>query len=1040
VGEPRGAPQPGTGASEDADVHAFLIGDMRGWTSFTQEHGDERAARLAARFAEVTRAVVEDQRGRVVELRGDEVMAVFGSPRSAIRAAVTLQQRFVEESLADPSLPLTVGIGLDAGEAVPVQGGYRGGALNVAGRLQARARAGEVLASREIVHLARRIDGIRFIERGPLELKGLEQPVHVIVVSSEDQDAAEAMAPFVRSTASARTPRRRWRVVAALAAFALLAALVAVPLALRDGGSSEIASNSIGILDPDSGAVVSTLGLGARPGSIAASADDVWVTNPDLGTVTRIDTSDREIRDRIQVGENPTGIAVGEGAVWVVNSGGPSVSRISAETGEVFDPIPVGNGPAGIAVGEGSVWVTNRFDGTISRIDPSSSEVIDIPVGFDPRGIVVGFDGVWVALPGSNKVVRVDPATNDIAEEIDVGNGPESLAASEDALWVGNVLDDTVSSIDPGSGRVTSVLEVGDAPSRLALVDGTVWAANEGDGTLSEIEPGRAAARRVLIGSVPQGLAPVGVELWVSVSEAATSHQGGTLRVASYYPPVTLDPAVAYTPFDWRVLPLTGDGLVAFNAVGGIDGQTLVPDLATSLPGPTDEGKTYVFHLREGIRYSDGEVVRPEDFRRAIERVFLLKSDGVHLLGGLVGGEACTKRFRTCDLSKGIMTDEDAGTITFHLTASDPDFLYKLALPFTYPVPPSVPDEEQRRAGVPGTGPYMLESPQTADGLVLVRNPHFRVWSADAQPGGNADRIEWSFPRSGSLVGTVTGGEADIATDPPSSQLDEILVRFAGQVHTAPLRAIVYIALHAEVPPFDDVHVRRAVNFALDRERVVEILGGDAAALLTCQQIPPNFPGYGTYCPYAAEARTGEEAWTAPDPEEAERLVERSGTAGMRVTYWFNPTIYGCCEEALAKYMVEMLESLGYRASARPVEEDELLYDPANRFQMAFNYIGADYPSASTFITPLGTCDAGSNSSAFCDPRIDAMVERATRVQARDPIAAQTLWREIDRAIVDQAPSLWLVNPIGADFTSPQVGNYQVHPQWGVLLGQLWVQ
>ena len=143
-------------------------------------------------------------------------MAVFGSPRSAIRAAVALQQRFVEETTADPSLPLTVGIGLDAGEAVAVEGGYRGGALNVAGRLQARAKAGEILASREIVHLARRIDGIRSTERGPLELKGLDQPLHVIAVRSEHQDAAVAMAPFVRSTALRRPPAsggswsRRW--------------------------------------------------------------------------------------------------------------------------------------------------------------------------------------------------------------------------------------------------------------------------------------------------------------------------------------------------------------------------------------------------------------------------------------------------------------------------------------------------------------------------------------------------------------------------------------------------------------------------------------------------------------------------------------------------------------------------------------------------------------------------------------------------------------------------------------------------------------
>jgi adenylate cyclase len=140
VGEPPGASQPKTDASGDADVHAFLIADVRGYTSFTQERGDEEAERLAGRFAGVTRAVVEDHRGRVLELRGDEALVVFGSPRSAIRGAVALQQRFVEETIADPSLPLTVGIGLDAGEAVPVEGGYRGGALNVAARLCSLAR------------------------------------------------------------------------------------------------------------------------------------------------------------------------------------------------------------------------------------------------------------------------------------------------------------------------------------------------------------------------------------------------------------------------------------------------------------------------------------------------------------------------------------------------------------------------------------------------------------------------------------------------------------------------------------------------------------------------------------------------------------------------------------------------------------------------------------------------------------------------------------------------------------------------------------
>ncbi|HEY8116411.1 MAG TPA: adenylate/guanylate cyclase domain-containing protein [Actinomycetota bacterium] len=197
-----------TGDSQ-AEVRTFLIADVRGWTAFTQERGDEEAARLAARLAEVTRSVVEDHRGRVLELRGDEAVVVFGSPRSAIRGAVALQRRFVEETIADPSLPLTVGIGLDAGEAVAVEGGYRGGALNVAARLCSLARAGEVLASREIVHLALRVEGVRFTERGQTQLKGLDKPVHVVAVRSEEQDDAAAIAPFVRSTAPASTTRLR---------------------------------------------------------------------------------------------------------------------------------------------------------------------------------------------------------------------------------------------------------------------------------------------------------------------------------------------------------------------------------------------------------------------------------------------------------------------------------------------------------------------------------------------------------------------------------------------------------------------------------------------------------------------------------------------------------------------------------------------------------------------------------------------------------------------------------------------------------------
>jgi YVTN family beta-propeller protein len=235
-------------------------------------------------------------------------------------------------------------------------------------------------------------------------------------------------------------------VIAALTT--LLVAAIAIPLLdSRGSASTVIASNSVGVLDPDTGELLGTpLGFDDRPGSIAASEDAVWVTHPDAGTVTRIDPSEREVRDSIPVGANPTGIAVGFGAVWVVESGGPSVSRISPDTNDVVDRIVVGNGPAGVAVGEGSVWVTNRFDGTISRIDPSGAKAVEtIPVGLDPEGIAVGFGSVWVGLAGSSKVVRVDPRTDSVTQQIGVGNGPGSLTVSTDTVLVVNSLDDTVS-------------------------------------------------------------------------------------------------------------------------------------------------------------------------------------------------------------------------------------------------------------------------------------------------------------------------------------------------------------------------------------------------------------------------------------------------------------------------------------------------------------------------------------------------------------------------------------------------------------------
>jgi DNA-binding NarL/FixJ family response regulator/class 3 adenylate cyclase len=179
-------------------IRTFMIADVRGYTSYTQTYGDQAAARLAAGFAAITREVVETAGGQLLELRGDEALTVFGSARDAIEAAVALQNRFVTETVRDADMPLLVGIGLDVGEAVPVEGGYRGGALNMAARLCSLAAPGEVLASTIATHLAGPMDGVEYEDRGETRLKGMRDAVPVVRIAVKDDPISRLAA---RSTA-----------------------------------------------------------------------------------------------------------------------------------------------------------------------------------------------------------------------------------------------------------------------------------------------------------------------------------------------------------------------------------------------------------------------------------------------------------------------------------------------------------------------------------------------------------------------------------------------------------------------------------------------------------------------------------------------------------------------------------------------------------------------------------------------------------------------------------------------------------------------
>ena len=420
-----------------------------------------------------------------------------------------------------------------------------------------------------------------------------------------------------------RPRRRRWLVAGTATVVAI--AVAGVVVASPGGGSvrlSAIPADSVGAINPGRGAITAVVPVGSSPSYVAAGAGSVWVANYNANSVSRIDPATHTVEQTISVDSTPSAIAVGDGAVWVANNFNGTVSRIDPATDQrPVQTIQVGNGPSGIAVGDGAVWVSNNNDGTLSKLDPLTGLVVKtVPVG-GATDVAVGLGAVWVSDAANGRVLRINPETNQVTAPINVGTGPSAITLGDGSLWVANSLDGTVSRIDPRTNQVTATIPVGNDPSAIAVGTGGVWVANAFGRKVVSIDSATdAVARTVTVGNDPRGLAAAGGLIWVSAEDSGASHRGGTLTVLQNAQFGSLDPTRPGSIGSILTLYMTNDGLTAFKRVGGSDGAQLVPDLAVSLPTPTDNGLTYTFQLRSGIRYSNGQPVRPEDFRRAIER------------------------------------------------------------------------------------------------------------------------------------------------------------------------------------------------------------------------------------------------------------------------------------------------------------------------------------------------------------------------------------------------------------------------------------
>ena len=637
---------------------------------------------------------------------------------------------------------------------------------------------------------------------------------------------------------------------------------------------------------------------------------------------------------------------------------------------------------------------------------------------------------MWVTNESVGTVTPIDPARDVALTPITVGHGPNGIAVGPDAVWVTNSLDGTVSRIDPGTLVVATFPTGGDDPQGVAVVGDAVWVAARRSAKIVRLDAKTGQIRPSLaVGANPQDVAAVGDGAAITTTTSRTEHRGGTFIIAGAGPrsriAKTIDPDsnFSYAPQLFDKLTTTNDGLVSYKRVPGPDGGTVVADLAQTLPTPTDGGRTYTFQLRRGIRYSTGRPVHASDIRHGLERTysanvaFFREFPDADVFTAILGAPKCVASPRSCDLSRGIVADDKAGTVTFHLRHPDPDLLAKLATPQGVAVPPNVSRDDSGLHPLPATGPYMF-SRYTLRRSVLVRNPYFHEWSADAQPDGYPDRIVWrAFKETSQAVSAVEHGTADwlyfTAPGLSTEQIHEIETNYAAQTHPFAFQSTDYLDVAPTSRLARDLLARQAIAYAIDRVRLGTLVSGGSSLFperSTCRVIPPNFPGYRRDCSYRFE------------PSLAQQLAQRSPSYGKPVS------VFSYYNSTSGRYVVDLLNALGFRGRLLPPDQHG---EPTAVPDILLEVWAADYMGPSDFILSV--------HPGLITP---SEVTKAQAKQTEGQYQGTLAWAAADRHLTDTA----MVIPFGAGptygFTSKRVGNYQFAPAPGnsPIIDQMWVR
>jgi peptide/nickel transport system substrate-binding protein len=474
--------------------------------------------------------------------------------------------------------------------------------------------------------------------------------------------------------------------------------------------------------------------------------------------------------------------------------------------------------------------------------------------------------------------------------------------------------------------------------------------------------------------------------------------QGGTLNITYASFPDYMDPQLSYTQEGWSAMGEVYIPLLTYKRAAGAEGAEVIPGLAKEMPKISNGGKTYTLFLRPGLKYSNGKPVKASDFPYAVERMFKVNSGGSPFYTTIVGAEkfAETKQGGI----PGIKANDKTGEIQIELEKPRGTFTNELGLMFVAPVPKGTANEDLSASPPPGTGPYMITKSQPGRGWEYERNPYWEKANSKAMPelaSGNIDGAKVTVVRNPQTqVNDIEQGKFDyMENPPPADRYTEVKENFEGtQFRIEPTISTYYFWMNTQKPPFNDVKVRQAVNYAVDSAALERVYSGQIKG--TQQILPPGMPGYKKFELYPQ------------DMNKAKEMLKEANPSDMDITVW---TDNESPNNEAGEYYEGVLKELGFNTKLKILNADNYFTVIGNQstpdLDTGWSDWFQDYPHPNDFFQPLLVGESilqtnNGNFANFDEPAVNKEVAELGEEQLGS--AQEAKYEELDEKVMEQAP------------------------------------